>query len=400
MTGSPGALSARWASNRSWAAITLGLALGPAVALGLGRFAYGLLLPTMRSDLSWSFAQAGTMNSANAGGYLLGAFLAAPIAARSGARRAFIGSMLVTALALVGCAASGSFAILFVLRLVAGITGAVTFIVGATLAAHVARGSEARTALVLGLYFAGAGFGIAVTGLLIPQLVANTAAGNWRWAWLVLGALAFAGSAAALPAVRRAPEPTRASTDGTRGWRPGPTAVTMVAYALFGAGYIAYVTFIVAFLKAEGSGTGRISAFWVLFGLAAIAWSFVWSPVLGRLRSGSGIGLVIGVVTLGALLPLIWNSSGGAFVSALLFGTFLTVPAAVTAFARRVYEPQLWTKAIAALTVAFALGQCLGPVLAGVISDGPSGVRAGLTLSVAILAAAALLAVAQPQRET
>ena len=381
-------------------AIALGLALGPAVALGLGRFAYGLLLPSMRSDLSWSFAQAGTMNTANAVGYLIGAFLAAPITARSGARRAFVGSLVLTALALVGCAASRSFAILFVLRLVAGITGAVSFIVGATLAAHVARESDSRAASVLGLYFAGGGLGIAVTGLLIPPLLANTGAGNWRWAWVVLGALAFAGTAAALPAVRRAPEPTRDSRDGTRGWRPGPTAVTMGAYALFGAGYIAYVTFIVAFLKAGGSGTGRISAFWVLFGLAAIAWSFVWSPVLGRLRGGGGIALVIGVVTLGALFPLIWDSSGGAFASALLFGSFLTVPTAVTAFARRVYEPQLWTISIAALTVAFALGQCLGPVLAGVISDGPSGVRAGLMLSVVILAAGALLAVAQPQRET
>ena len=370
------------------------------MALGLGRFAYGLLLPSMRSDLSWSFAQAGTMNTANAVGYLIGAFLAAPTAARSGARRAFIGSLLVTAFALVGCAASRTFAILILLRLVAGITGAVSFIVGAALAAHVARGSEGQAASVLGLYFAGGGFGIAVTGLLIPPLLANAGAGNWRWGWVVLGALAFAGAAGALPAVRRSPEPSRDSSNGTRRWRPGPTAVTTGAYALFGAGYIAYVTFIVAFLKAEGSGTGRISAFWVLFGLAAIGWSFVWSPVLGRLRGGSGIALVIGVVTLGALLPLIWNSGGGAFASALLFGSFLTVPTAVTAFARRVYEPQLWTKAIAALTVAFALGQCLGPVLAGVISDGPSGVRAGLMLSVVILAAGALLAIAQPLRET
>ena len=108
--------------------------------MGLGRFAYGLLLPSMRSDLSWSFTQAGTMNTANAVGYLIGAFIAAPITARSGARRAFIGSLLLTALALVACATSRTFAILFVLRLVAGITGAVSFIVGATLAAHVARG--------------------------------------------------------------------------------------------------------------------------------------------------------------------------------------------------------------------------------------------------------------------
>jgi len=53
--------------------VVLGLAMGPAVALGLGRFAYALLLPAMRADLGWSYAVAGAMNTANAIGYLIGA---------------------------------------------------------------------------------------------------------------------------------------------------------------------------------------------------------------------------------------------------------------------------------------------------------------------------------------
>ena len=39
--------------------IVAGLAMGPAVGLGLGRFAYALLLPAMRADLGWSYAMAG-----------------------------------------------------------------------------------------------------------------------------------------------------------------------------------------------------------------------------------------------------------------------------------------------------------------------------------------------------
>src|ERR1700744_3019639 len=62
--------------------VVAGLAMGPAVGLGLGRFAYALLLPAMRADLGWSYAQAGTINTANAAGYLIGALLAAPVAAR------------------------------------------------------------------------------------------------------------------------------------------------------------------------------------------------------------------------------------------------------------------------------------------------------------------------------
>ncbi|MEF1435498.1 YbfB/YjiJ family MFS transporter, partial [Neisseria gonorrhoeae] len=53
--------------------LAIGLSLGSAIALGLARFAYALLLPSMKLDLGWSFAEAGAMNTANALGYLLGA---------------------------------------------------------------------------------------------------------------------------------------------------------------------------------------------------------------------------------------------------------------------------------------------------------------------------------------
>ena len=121
-----------------------GLALGPAVALGLARFAYGLLLPGMRDDLGWSYSQAGTINTANALGYLAGALIAARVSRRVGERRAFVGSLAVTAAALLASAASGVFGVLLVLRVVAGVAGAVTFIVGATLAARVGGARDAQ----------------------------------------------------------------------------------------------------------------------------------------------------------------------------------------------------------------------------------------------------------------
>ncbi|MHB8314039.1 MAG: YbfB/YjiJ family MFS transporter, partial [Candidatus Dormibacteria bacterium] len=71
----------------------------------------------------------------------------------------------------------------------------------------------------------------------------------------------------------------------------------------------------------------------------------------------------------------------------------------VTMVARRSLRPHHWTPAIASLTVAFALGQCAGPVLAGVLSDGPAGLRAGLGLFAAVLVAGALIALTQRHHE-
>jgi predicted MFS family arabinose efflux permease len=77
--------------------IALGLALCPAIAVGLARFAYALLLPVMRADLGWSYALAGGMNTANAAGYLIGAVVAARLSSRLGSHRCFIGGLVVTA---------------------------------------------------------------------------------------------------------------------------------------------------------------------------------------------------------------------------------------------------------------------------------------------------------------
>ena len=45
------------ASPLSLAGLALALSAGAAVSLGITRFAYGLLLPEMRADLGWNYAQ-------------------------------------------------------------------------------------------------------------------------------------------------------------------------------------------------------------------------------------------------------------------------------------------------------------------------------------------------------
>lgn len=378
----------------------IGLALGPAVALGLARFAYALLLPAMRSDLDWSYAQAGAINTANAVGYLVGAVLATGLTTWIGARRTFVAGLVVTTLAVLASAASGALAVLAALRLVAGAAGAFAFIGGAALVAQLASGGVARRGpLLLGIYISGAGAGIAASGALVPAVLSAAGAGGWRAGWLVLGALAVGGTAVAALTARRAACPP-ASPEGQRsGGSPGRLAPVGLGYGLFGAGYIAYATFIIAYLRGQGLGATEVSVFWIVLGLAAVVAAFAWHGVLERLRGGRGPATVIAVATLGAALPLVSTGMPAALASALLFGgSFLTVVAAVTELARRTVPPHAITAAIGALTIAFALGQCAGPLLAGVLSDGPAGVRAGLALSAAILAAGALVSLLQRER--
>jgi len=377
--------------------VAAGLALGPAAVLGLGRFAYALLLPAMREDLAWSYAEAGSLNTGNALGYLAGALLTPWVAARLGVRRSFLAGLALTVVVLPAAALSGNLAFLMALRIVAGVSAAVAFICGASLASQLAsETTRVRPALVLAVYFSGPGQGIVLSSVGIPQLLDMGGAGAWRLGWLALGGVALAAAAAATTAARRAGEPPRPVPGAPRGFPVRPMAPSFVAYALFGVGYIAYMTFIVAYLRGEGAGTAEVSMFWAFLGAASVLAVPGWGFVLSRARGGRGLAAVLLVVGVGAALPLASSGFAMALLSAGVFGgSFLAVVTAVTAVARRALAPHAWPGAIAALTVAFSLGQCLGPLLAGSVADTAAGVRAGLALSVAILALGAIIALLQ-----
>ncbi len=383
-------LGATGTNNTVW--VVVGLALGPAVVLGLARFAYALLLPPMRAELHWSLGTAGAMSSANAIGYLGGALVTARLARRYGVSRSFLVGLGVTVVSLLLTAATGDTMVLLALRALAGLSGAVTFIAGAGLVAEVAATVTARrAAMLLGIYFAGGGAGIVISGLSVPALLAASPTTiGWRWGWLLLGAL---GAAALVPtwlATRASREPPTPPPHDRR-WPARDFLALLGSYALFGTGYIAYMTFIVAFLRDGGAGTDEIIAFWAVLGAASILGAFCWVRPIARLRGGRGASAVLAVVAAGAVLPLLSRSAPAALASAVLFGgSFLAVVTSVTAVAHRSLQPHHWTPAIAALTVAFAAGQCVGPILTGVLSEGPAGLRIGLGVSAGLLVIAAL----------
>lgn len=374
--------------------IALALAAAPASAFGLARFAYAVLLPPMQADLGWSYATAALLTTANSLGYLAGAVLAPRIGRRTGVRRAFSASLAVTALALGASALTTLLPVLLVLRLAAGLSGAVTFILGAALTASLAASlADARPAtrripsgaLLMGVYVAGGGLGIVLSGLALPwALNAFPADVGWRVGWGLLGAVGLAAWAVAARAARGVPEPplrVAGSRAPVRGMIP-----LLTGYTLFGAGYIAYMTFIVALLRGDGVTDQQVAVFWVVLGLAAVGGGFAWAPVIERLPGGQAPALLMLVVALGAGLPLLGAGPVLALASAVLFGgTFLALVGSVTHAAQRVLPPTLVSDGIGLLTTLFALGQSIGPVLSGVLSDSADGVRAGIGLSVAIL---------------
>lgn len=367
------------------------LALTAAAALGLARFGYALVLPDMREALGWSYAQSGALNTANAVGYLAGA-IASPLAARR-ERRAFRTALLVIPIGLACSAATGALPALLALRVIVGAAGAVAFVLGAARVAQLARPRPDAAPLLLGLYTGGAGVGIALSAVTVTPALAGGA--DWRVGWLILAALAAGCCAIALNAggvPGAADAPSTAST-GLRALVPA-----LLAYALFGAGYIAYMTFVVALLGDQGASAGATAAFWCLLGASAAASALAWRSRLGRTRAGHELTPVLAVAAVGAALPALADAGGSLAASAILFGgSFMAVVTAIALLIQRVVEPARRTAALAGATVAFAVGQCAGPIASGLTSDG-AGLRAGLAVSAGLLVMAWTISMAQGAR--
>ena len=388
--------------------ISLALSLGPAVTLGLVRFAYALLLPAMRDDLGWSYALAGGINTANAAGYLAGALLAAPIIKRVGVRRSFVLALLAAALALLASGLPTVYAAHVLLRIAAGIGGAVAFVSGGVLAAHATSGrpGEPSSTVVLGLYYGGGGAGILVSGLAVPALLefGPVEPAAWRIGWIGLGVISLLALVVAGLASRRLPETATATEEQAQEENESFTVWSLtpalVAYFLFGAGYIAYMTFVVAFLRDRGAGALEVSIFWALLGVAAMVSAPLWGSLIEGSRGGRALATVTAAVATGAILPLVSDGYLVALASAILFGgSFLAVVTATTALARRSLPARTWPAGIAAFTILFASGQCVGPLASGAVSDSFGGLETGLGLSAVILVAGSLVALTQRDPE-
>ena len=375
-------------------AIAFALSLGAAISLGMSRFSYALLLPSMRADLDWSYLLAGALNTANALGYLIGALATPALLRRYGAQTVLLAGAVLTALFLIGSGLVTDAAILLVQRLLAGIASALMFVTGGVLAARLGSLHPQRAGLLIGIYYGGTGLGIVLSALLVPAttLLAHASAHSWQWAWLALGAMCLLGTAVmALPVRSIDGKAAPASVHDRFDWRP--FRFGLAGYFMYGVGYIGYMTFVVALLREQGMSAGLITLFYSGLGLAVMASSRIWAGLLDRSRGGRAMALLTGLLAIATLLPALTAQPLLVFASGLLFGgVFLSVVASSTALVRHNAPMAAWSGGIGAFTSVFAFGQIVGPGVVGWIADGTGGLQRGLVFSALALLVAALLA--------
>jgi predicted MFS family arabinose efflux permease len=369
-----------------WALIGSGLAV-VAVAFGLARYGYGLLLPQMRTSLELSLGQLGAIGGAGYASYLAASLACPALLSRWGPRTTVMAGGTAAVAGMAVCAAATGPLSLGVGIVVAGASPALVWPpYVAAVEEHLPADRRARGH---GIVNSGTAYGVAVAG---P--VSLLATGSWRVAWSAFAAVALLVT---IWAVRTLPRGIH-STDGATG------AGSLVAVAreqggrlllaAFLAGLVSgsYATFGVEVAAAEAP-LGEVSAgvFQTLVGISGVAGGLV-----GALLARTSLPRLLAATasTLAASCLLLAAAPGLVLVSAVLYGASFIAIIGLLLIWSNALVPRAPATGIVTAMLAMALGLVVGPPLAGVVAG-----EAGLTtVFVACAPLAAAIGLLHPAR--
>ena len=359
----------------SWVIVGVGVLVKMA-GLGFGRFAYPMLLPSMRESLDFNYIQMGLLSGAIMLGYLLFSLIGGVLATRFGPKRIVITSLLCGSLSMFFIGRlSGFFSLLF-FAFAMGAGGAGAHISMTTL--PMAWFEENKLGRALGVVTGGTGLGIIVTGLLLPYLLSNLGKEAWRQCWFILAMITFAVAIAGSKLLKEKPDQANTLTspaEGTKGppreRRDGLTLKAIfLIYFIFGFAYNIYATYFVAYMVEEiGLSEKTTGDIWALFGWMCMGSGLIWGFVSDRMGRRTSLLWNNGIISLSVLISLLFHHPFLLGLSAFLFGsTFLgTVTVIAACIGDQVVEKRASVYGL--VTLIHGIGQFLGTTVGGTVRD-------------------------------
>lgn len=342
-------------------ALAIGGLVAMAAAVGIGRFIYTPILPPMIEELGLSKGQAGMIAGANFAGYLAGALAAASPRLPGKMRSWMVWSLALSAVTTATMGLVNGFVWFLTLRFVGGAASAFVLVLASTLVLE--RLSVVDRGDLAAWHFAGVGIGITISALLIEAL--NGLHFDWRWMWLGGGTISLAAVFAVSALVPQVTEP-RTASERAPGVAPSPHLSSLIiAYGLFGFGYVITATFIVAIVRGSPDVRPLEYVVWLVLGLSAIPSVAAWSAIarhFGVLRACALACLIEAIGIFASVTSL--NAAGLLLAAAFLGGTFMGITALGLMAARSLSQGNA-RRALAGMTAAFGVGQAIGPVAAG-----------------------------------
>lgn len=381
-----------------WQVLTGGIC-GLVLTIGLARFAYTPLLPSLQTQTGLTDAAAGGLAAINYAGYMSGALAATWIDDVRWRHWLYSAGLWMALLTVAAMALTTWMPAWALIRYIGGLCGATGMLLGSGLILGWLMRQGRRPEL--GLYFIGLGLGIVVSALGAWGLAQLWPTWSDQWlAFAVLGLLFFVPAWKWRPPVPPhlvvAHDAAPASGLGSRRW-----AWTMLtSYFAAGWGFVISATFTVAIVEREPALAGQGPLAWAMVGMAAMPAVFIWDLVARRVGDKRALLLAFGLQTLSVMLPAMSGELWAALAGAVGYGaTFIGIVSMTLALVGR-RAPNNPGKAMAKLTLSYGAAQMLAPVVAGYMAQTTGTFKGALWLTAGVMAAGMALLATLPKDDS
>ncbi|MBI5634337.1 MAG: MFS transporter [Nitrospirae bacterium] len=373
--------------------------------LGFGRFALGMLLPSMGATLQLSYSQMGYISTANFLGYLASVLVSGHIAVKAGPRMVIFFSLLLVGLSMALVSRAASFPHVMVLYTLTGIgSGATNVPVMGLVSAWFKAKKRGKAA---GFVVIGSGFAIMLSGKLIPYINSVTGAEGWRTSWLILSGIVTVIAIIGVIFLRNRPQDKGLLPVGTEDTTAGQTKPKPlinvykegmiyylgIIYFLFGYTYVIYATFIVTTLvKERGFSESVAGNFWAWVGFLSLFSGPVFGTLSDRLGRKAGLIMVFSLQTLAYLLVASGLPGVFLYLSIFFFGLVAwSIPSIMAAAVGDYVGARNAPAAFGLVTFIFGFGQIAGPSVAGILAEKTGSFSSSFLMAAALAGSAIVL---------
>jgi MFS family permease len=378
--------------------------------IGLARYAYTMLLPSMQSGLALPYDKMGFIGTGNFCGYLISVILAPRLIRRYKPRKVITGGLIMITMSLLSISVSNGFIIPLALYFMVGMGTGFANIPTMALISFWFRSDQRGKAA--GLMIGGNGAAIILAGVLVPLLNRSFGADGWRAGWLLLGVTALIVTILAAWLVRNSPadmglEPlgkaVPPSTDQLIPREKRGDGMLLVRlgllYLAFGATFMVYGTFIVTTMVREyGFSEAKAGMYWSWAGLFSLFSGVVFGMLSDRVGRKYGLALVFAIQSIAYLLAGLKPGTFGLMISIALYGlAVFAIPAIMAAAVGDYLGLSRAAAAFSTITIFFAAGQTVGPALAGIIGKSTGSFSGAYLVAALITSAAMIFALFLPQ---
>ena len=369
-----------------------------AVVMGYGRFLFTATLPDIMVQLSLSTTIAGWLASINYIGYFIGALIAMFVPQRSTWQAMTLWAIISVVTTMLLVIPNMSLTLWYIIRLIAGIASGVAMILSSSFVIQTL--SPERRSVLSAVHYAGIGVGISASAIVTWWLL--KLGYHFDVIWLVAGVtslplvwLLYAIKPRQVQAVDSQQIDAkqhvsvhqtyvnfkRSLYEAISGHHKALTLL-FVSYVLAGFGYISSATFLPV-MAAQRLTTQTYAGLmiWLVVGIFAMLSNPLWGALakrIGEIKTLMGLTVL---QALGMCLPIWFDGALGLYGNAAILGLTFVGMVSMTLTLFKNINPAYSNLLIALATLAYALGQFLGPLVTVALAGRDGNFNAGLLVA-------------------